>query len=280
MKPALHIVFYLIIGLELLYLKFRKKRNDGIQLSHYLRHAFSNFCLILTTRPLRPFIKQFEEEIGPKMTIPFSTLTTFLGNNQFWGILASFLILDFLTYLTHFLSHKVPVLWKFHRVHHSDQTMDITTSWRNHPVNSVLNRVPFIIGVLTGISEETLLAYFLVQNFLGYLQHTQLPIPGWCDKIMRSCLLISPSIHRLHHSPDINFTDSNYGSVFNFWDRIFGVYKYVADWATTPSGLDEFRDPYWSTLEGMLLMPFFENKKMIESSESTQNADEEKSKAA
>ena len=135
-----------------------------------------------------------------------------------------FLILDFAIWLQHLLSHKIPVLWRLHRVHHSDRDMDVTTAIRFHPVEIALS-MALKIGLVYALGAPVLavLVFEVVLNGAAMFNHGNLRLPRRLDAVLRK-LIVTPDMHRVHHSAVRAEHDSNYGFNLSVWDRIFGTY--------------------------------------------------------
>lgn len=140
------------------------------------------------------------------------------------ALLADFLILDFLNYGTHILAHKVPLLWRLHAVHHSDQHLDATTGFRVHFLEKIAI-LPFkIAAVLVFAIPLSHLAVFEVLSFCnGIIHHSNIRMPRSLERLL-SYVITTPSFHRVHHHAELPYTDSNYGFLFSFWDRLFGTF--------------------------------------------------------
>ncbi|AHC99520.1 sterol desaturase family protein [Leisingera methylohalidivorans] len=139
------------------------------------------------------------------------------------GLLAV-LVLDFAIWLQHLITHKVPLLWRLHRVHHADRDMDVTTAVRFHPVEIALSML-LKIGLiyLLGPSALAVLLFEVLLNGTALFNHANLALPGWLDRTLRR-LLVTPDMHRVHHSVLRREHDSNYGFALSIWDRMFGTY--------------------------------------------------------
>jgi sterol desaturase/sphingolipid hydroxylase (fatty acid hydroxylase superfamily) len=141
-------------------------------------------------------------------------------------ILVSFLTLDFFGgWLAHITEHKMPMLWRFHVIHHADNNVDVTTGLRHHPVESILRGVFFIAGIL--ISGAPMYAVMIFQTILVLstaFTHANISMPRWLDKGL-SYVLVSPNMHKVHHHWKQPFTDSNYGAILSIWDRLLGTFK-------------------------------------------------------
>jgi len=173
-----------------------------------------------------------------------------------WARLAgAILVFDAWMYWWHRLNHRVPFLWRFHRTHHSDPKMDVTTANRFHigeiALSSVL-RVPVI--ALLGLQLWELALYELAMFTVVQLHHANIALPAWLNRALR-VVIVTPFMHKVHHSRWQPETDSNYSSLFSFWDRLFGSYRLRDDPRTLRFGLDEFNRPEDHTLTGLLATP-------------------------
>ncbi len=167
---------------------------------------------------------------------------------------AGFVVFDLWMYLWHRANHSVGWLWRFHRVHHSDLAMDVTTALRFHlgeMMLSVLLRLAVI--PLLGITLGDLVLYELILQPVIYFHHSNVALPERWDRVMRG-VMVSPNMHRVHHSDLPVETNSNYASIFSFWDRLGCTYR-RRDVRTIRYGLKEFRQPQWQTLGGLLRTP-------------------------
>jgi sterol desaturase/sphingolipid hydroxylase (fatty acid hydroxylase superfamily) len=174
------------------------------------------------------------------------------------ALIITFLALDFTAYLIHRLMHSIPWLWRVHAVHHSDPDLDFTTTARNHPLEVLLiafAAAPVI--ALLGPPVAILVLYQITRSFVVILAHSNIYIPRWIDSWLRY-LVITPDFHRLHHSDDRNFTDSNFGVFLSVFDHILGTAsrKPFEEQTTMTVGLEYLRDPADSRLGRLLLMPF------------------------
>jgi sterol desaturase/sphingolipid hydroxylase (fatty acid hydroxylase superfamily) len=165
------------------------------------------------------------------------------------------LLLDFIGYAWHRLSHRVPWLWRLHRVHHGDPHLDFSTALRVHPFEAILNLL-VKLGLLTlvGLPPWVEGVRSILHNPLAFAQHANVRFPGWVERRGR-WLAMTPGLHRLHHSVDPRDYDLNYGEIFSWWDRLFGTYRApVAEIEAV--GLKGYETPRWQSLGGMLAGPF------------------------
>lgn len=178
-------------------------------------------------------------------------------NFPFWvQILATLLICDFFMYISHRFDHIVPILWRFHTVHHSDDFVDSTTSFRTHIFEVLVGNFLFVFFVFPvfGISLEIYFVYQIIFAIIDIFHHSNILVPKQVDSFLR-LIIVSPYMHRLHHSNVKSETDSNFGSVFSFWDRLFKTYL-IKDPKAIVFGLNEFSDPKWQKFTKMMIMPF------------------------
>jgi len=159
--------------------------------------------------------------------------------NIFFTIIIGVLALDFSSWLVHWVMHKVKPLWGFHLIHHTDNTVDVTTGLRHHPGDSILRGVFFMLLIF--VSGAPMYAVMIYQTLLVLataFTHANISLPKKLDTVL-SYVLVSPNMHKVHHHWKQPYTDSNYGGVFSIWDRIFGTYK-VLDPKELRYGLDRY----------------------------------------
>ncbi len=138
--------------------------------------------------------------------------------------IAGFVIVDLAHYTSHFTYHRIPALWRIHRVHHTDPDFDVTTGFRFHPAEALLTQA-FVLGVIAafGLPAMAVLAAEAVTSFQDVFEHANIEIPVGIDRILR-LFFITPNMHRVHHSVEIAEQSSNFGTIFTLWDRIFRTY--------------------------------------------------------
>jgi len=168
------------------------------------------------------------------------------------------LVLDLAIYWQHRLFHRIPLFWRFHRVHHADRAFDLTTGVRFHPVEIALSMlIKFGVIWLIGAHPLAVLVFEIVLNLGSLWTHTDLALPKRIDRRLR-WLFVTPSMHRIHHSTLRHETDSNYGFHLSIWDRLFASYTREPERSekTMPVGLDQYRGDDDQTLTALLLNPF------------------------
>ena len=139
-------------------------------------------------------------------------------------VLISVIVLDFAIWLQHLASHKIPLLWDFHRMHHSDIDIDVTTAIRFHPIEIGLSMLYKMVWVtLLGPAALAVVIFEAVLNGLAMFNHANIALPGWLDRLLR-LVIVTPDMHRVHHSIWQWEHDSNYGFNLSIWDRLFRTY--------------------------------------------------------
>jgi len=159
------------------------------------------------------------------------------------GILA-FIVLDFAVWLEHVVSHKWPLLWRIHRMHHADTGFDLTTALRFHPLEIVLSMIwKAAVIIALGAPPVAVLVFEIVLNGAAMFNHANIKLPKAVDAVLR-LIIVTPDMHRIHHSTDPRETDSNYGFNLAIWDRLFSTYTQTPRLGDTglEIGLSEWRD--------------------------------------
>ena len=174
------------------------------------------------------------------------------------AFVASILLLDLVIYFQHVLFHAVPALWRVHRMHHADLEFDVTTGARFHPIEIVLS-MSIKLGVVAalGAPAVAVVAFEVVLNATSMFNHANVRIPARVDAVLR-WMLVTPDMHRVHHSVVPRETDSNFGFNLPWWDRVFGTYRVqpAAGHEGMTIGIEQFRDPSELRLDRMLVQPF------------------------
>jgi len=194
-----------------------------------------------------------------------------IAEQQGWGLLhavampavlaiaVAVLMLDLAIYLQHVVFHAVPILWRLHRMHHADIDVDVTTGTRFHPVEIVLSMgAKFAAISALGASPLAVLLFEMLLNVGSMFNHANLRLPQGCDRVLR-LLVVTPDMHRVHHSAWGVETSTNFGFTFPWWDRLCGTYRAqpAAGHEAMTVGLTCFRDPEYLRLDKTLLQPLF-----------------------
>ena len=165
------------------------------------------------------------------------------------------MLMDCGDYFYHRLSHRSKLIWRFHKIHHSDSQMDSTTAYRFHPFDNIgLVITELTTASIFGYGVDTVVIYFAIYLPVLMIQHTNLKFPNWFEKISEY-VFASPNFHRIHHSHPRYLTDSNYGALLSFWDRLFGTYQGVPP-QKFQFGLEDAKDNKYQTLWHLITGPF------------------------
>ncbi len=170
-------------------------------------------------------------------------------------VLLVYVLFDIWMYFWHMANHRFGFLWRFHRAHHSDIEMDTTTALRFHPgelILSTLFRLPVVI--LLGMNIAQLVFYETLLNMSTLFHHSNLAVPEKWDSMLRM-IVVTPNMHRVHHSVERFETDSNFTSLLSFWDRLNRTFRTRQDTHTITIGLPSFRESKYQRLWGFLMSP-------------------------
>jgi len=194
-----------------------------------------------------------------------------LAQQQGWGLLnyyavpfglsavISVVTMDLVIYLQHVMVHAVPVLWRLHRVHHADLDYDVTTGARFHTLEIILSMlIKFATILLLGPPVVAVVIFEVLLNATAMFNHSNIQLPAGLDRVLR-WFLVTPDMHRVHHSVEDDETNSNFGFSLTWWDRLFGTYRDQprAGHQGMTIGIHNYRDPKQvNRLPGMLALPF------------------------
>jgi len=242
------VLFWVLEGtLPLFTFKYKKVRHAGLNL-------FFTLCTMV---------------IGFGLAGVLLAASDFVSVNQFgllylvelpiWAqLVIGVLLMDLIgAYFIHWTEHKVKWMWKFHVVHHSDTTVDVTTGLRHHPGETVF-RISFTIlaVVLIGAPMWIIMFYQSMSVLFAHITHANINMPKSLDRAL-SWVFITPLMHKVHHHYKQPLTDTNYGNIFSFWDRIFGTFAEVNDTKELVYGVDTHMDASENDNMGNLLkIPF------------------------
>jgi sterol desaturase/sphingolipid hydroxylase (fatty acid hydroxylase superfamily) len=174
------------------------------------------------------------------------------------AVVASVVVLDFAIYLQHVLFHAVPALWRLHRMHHADLEFDVTTGLRFHPIEILLSMIiKLAVVAALGAPALAVLIFEVLLNASSMFNHSNVRIPLGLDRVLR-WLIVTPDMHRVHHSIVSCETNSNFGFNLPWWDRLCGTYRAqpAAGHDAMVIGIEQFRDPRELGLDRMLIQPF------------------------
>ena len=185
-------------------------------------------------------------------------LINLLGLRLSVAALIGFVALDLVIYLQHVAFHKIPLFWRLHRMHHADLDIDVTTGVRFHPIEILISLAIKIAVILAlGIPVVGVVLFEVMLNATSMFNHSNVCMPSWLDRALR-LIVVTPDMHRVHHSVVRHETDSNYGFNLPWWDRLFGTYRPQpeAGHLGMTIGLPSFRDPGELRLDRLLTQPF------------------------
>lgn len=208
-----------------------------------IKHAIPNFFFTMTTIIVNFSLAFLLLYCSDWVTENNFGLLNWIPNlSLFTQIFLGVFLLDLIgAYLPHLIQHKVGFLWKIHLVHHSDHNVDTTTANRHHPFESVIRFIFTLLGVIVlGTSIGVVFLYQSLSLVLSQFNHANIKLPAQLDRLL-SYIIVSPNMHKVHHHYVMPYTDSNYGNIFSFWDRLFGTHKHL-DPSKIVYGVDTFFD--------------------------------------
>jgi sterol desaturase/sphingolipid hydroxylase (fatty acid hydroxylase superfamily) len=222
------------------------------------QHAGLNIFFTLTTVVIN-FIFAFAITLTSQWAVRENFGLLHLVRLPTWlYILLGLMMLDLISaYWIHYIQHKVKWMWKFHLIHHTDTWVDTTTANRHHPGESVFRAVFTLIAVfVSGAPAWLVLLYQTLSAALSQFNHANISLPKWLDKTI-GLVIVSPDMHKVHHHFTQPMTDSNYGNIFPFWDRIFGTYIKVEKTTDLKYGIDtHLKEEENNNMSNLLQMPF------------------------
>ncbi|MBK8174293.1 MAG: sterol desaturase family protein [Rhodospirillales bacterium] len=184
-------------------------------------------------------------------------LLNVVGMPAWLGLIVSVLVLDLAIYLQHVMFHAVPALWRLHRMHHADLDFDVTTGLRFHPIEILLSMgIKLVVVAALGPPAIAVLIFEVVLNATSMFNHGNVRIPAGVDRVLR-WFIVTPDMHRVHHSIDPAETNSNFGFNLPWWDRVLGTYRdHPTDGHEAMTiGIAQFRDRRDLWLDRMLIQP-------------------------
>ncbi len=254
--PSLHRTIVLVGGLTIflllenaapvLKLKYDKWKHGFINVFFTITTILVNFLMAFVLYFAADWVVANNFGLLQWIELPFVAYT-----------IVGLLVLDLVgAWLIHFVEHKVKVLWMFHVIHHTDQHVDATTANRHHPGESVFRFIFTTLAVfICGAPIWMVFLYQSMSALISQFNHSNVKIPDWLDNAL-VWVICTPNMHRVHHHYRQPYSDSNYGNIFSFWDRIFGTYEKV-DQSKLVFGVDTYMDTKETTDIGeMLKIPF------------------------
>ncbi|MBM9501476.1 sterol desaturase family protein [Leptospira sp. 201903071] len=248
--------FVLAWSLELIFGLHKSLRNK-------LDHTRVNLIFWLTTLLINLILAGLIVTIGSFSISRGYGILQIFGIQGWSAVVLSILFLDFFAvYLTHFLEHKIPFLWRFHVVHHSDVSVDVSTALRHHPGETLLRAFMTALGVgILGVPIEILIFYQTLSGLFAQLTHIDIRLPKRLERVLSS-VLITPGVHKIHHHFQQPYSDRNYGNIFSFWDRLFGTFS-IQEIPEVVYGIDILRNSETreKSIVNLMKLPFdYENE--------------------
>ena len=210
------LIFWIIEGaIPLLPLRYKKNK---------LNHAAVNFGFTILHLVIHTLLAILIVKLSDWCQDSNFGLVYWFNTGIAMTIIIGILALDFSSWLVHVVMHKVPFLWRFHLIHHSDNNVDVTTGLRHHPGDSLLRGIFFLLLIfISGAPMYSVMLYQTLVVLSTAFTHANINLPKKMDRAI-SFILVSPNMHKVHHHWKQPYTDSNYGAVFSFWDRILGTF--------------------------------------------------------
>jgi len=254
---------YILIGLIASFFVMEMAFNKPLNFRGKFKHLIQNFLFQLIV-------------IAMASLLGYMIITTFdwIRSNElgifywlsipFWfKIIAGIFLLDIADYWLHRMDHKFPLLWRQHRVHHSDTSMDASTALRQSPTELIyFTSGELLISVIFGLEIISMNIFLFLLLPVFFFQHANLSYPDWLDKIL-GWLIVTPNYHKVHHEQNQYYTDTNYGTLFIIWDKLFGTFK------TKPIneinyGLQEFEGDKMQSFLYLIRSPFINIKRITD----------------
>ncbi len=242
-------VFLLIFTLENIF-SFQKKGQIPF------RHLIRNLCFALMTALLAYLFTGGFKHLFAYLEQSGKGLLNYWDLGITFQLLAAIILFDVWMYMWHRMNHEFAFFWKFHRMHHTDPAMDTTTAFRFHPGEILFSNIfNIIIFSFIGLSLSGYAIYRVLLFPVIVFHHSNIDLPEWIDKRLR-WLIVTPHMHKVHHSHIREETNSNYGSIFSFWDRIFGSFRLRKELQSIIYGIGAFHSEKYQSVKGMLQIPF------------------------
>lgn len=255
---------YIIIGLLAIFFTLEQVSGTPFSFEQRGKHLFQNILFQIVLTVLNIFFVSIQvyciewlnsNEIG----------ILYIVELPFWiKLFLGVVLYDFTTYWIHRASHKIPLLWRLHRVHHSDTTMDSSTTFRFHPLELIFiyQTGNILTAGIFGTDLTSMALYYFIIYIFFFLEHSNLNYPKWLNNSF-GLVFVMPDYHRVHHHQEQFYTDSNFADIFIIWDRIFGTFKLIPV-EEIKYGLIEFEQETKQTFLYLMRSPFI-NIERIES---------------
>lgn len=255
---------YIIIGLLAIFFTLEQVSGTPFSFEQRGKHLFQNILFQIVLTVLNIWFVSIQvyciewlnsNDIG----------ILYIVELPFWiKLFLGVVLYDFTTYWIHRASHKIPLLWRLHRVHHSDTTMDSSTTFRFHPLELIFiyQTGNILTAGIFGTDLTSMALYYFIIYIFFFLEHSNLNYPKWLNNSF-GLVFVMPDYHRVHHHQEQFYTDSNFADIFIIWDRIFGTFKLIPV-EEIKYGLIEFEQETKQTFLYLMKSPFI-NIERIES---------------
>jgi len=228
---------------------------------HRIRHALPNVWVAVINGLIISLCFSFATVWVIELSARYSFGILRMHYFHYWvEFLLAFLLFDLWMYLWHWGVHQFPFFWRFHRMHHNDLEMDVTTALRFHPGEIIFSSIArLVILSLFGLELIHLVVYEICLQPIILFHHSNVALPEKVDRVLRA-VIVTPNMHRVHHSEIPQETNSNYASIFSFWDRIFKSFAERSNVQDIIYGLESMRDSKWETFKVLMAVPFLNRK--------------------
>ena len=249
---------YIVIGLLAIFFSLEQLYKSPFKFKKRVNHLLQNALFQVILIVLNIFFATFQVLAIDWLNNKHFGLLYHISMPLWAKLVISVALYDFTAYWIHRATHKIPLLWRFHRVHHSDTTMDSSTVFRFHPIELIL---VFGVGTIAtsalfGTDIISLALYNIILYVFFFLEHANLNYPRWLNATL-GLVFVTPDHHRVHHQQDQVYTDSNYADILIIWDRFFGTFKMMAK-ENIKFGLREFDDEHKQTFLYLIKSPFID----------------------
>src|SRR4029078_9127697 len=253
---------FILIGFMVVFYSLEQVINTQFKFNKRPQHLFHNFLFQISF-----FISNFFYSAFTVFTIEWLNKHQiglfYLIHIPVWlKLILAVICFDFTNYWVHRTAHKIPLLWRFHRVHHNNASMDASTNFRGHPIESIFwfGTSNIAAAAVFGLDLMSLGLFFLVPTPFFFFEHANFRFPKWLDKTV-GLVFTTPNLHKVHHEQDQYYTDSNFSDIFILWDKIFGTYKYKPV-EQIKFGLKEFEEEKKQTFWYQMKGPFIRVKRI------------------
>lgn len=257
-QSLLRMVIFITLLVLLLSLEHYWPRRKVVTGTNVQRRWYNLFLMTINIIALRLFVPLALFQAALFASSENIGVFNWLGLPLWLNMVLSILLFDWLIYLQHVAFHKFAILWRIHRIHHTDLQFDVTTGVRFHPFEILLSMLYKLLAVmLFGPVAISIILYEVLLNAFALFTHSNLGLPVRLDSLARH-IVVTPDMHRVHHSVIKVETDSNYGNIFSFWDKLFLTYRSQPEQGheNMQIGLLEYRLPEQLKIAGLLVLPF------------------------